>query len=216
MRFVAALFVACLTQGCKPERHHPMSFRITGPIGCKVGLTSEWTGNDVVTLPWGLEGMTGVTGAEPRITAEWGCERCSADPGQTRCEIWLDGRLWRWGRGEFVRRGRVGSSVTAGCFVGGHVDVDPPSVPDLPTAEQSKRQSELGLAWAAQVEQNRRAAEWRTDHHMGPTSCVAGYGDCDGNRANGCEADLSANASHCGSCGLRCGRHQRCRNGVCE
>ena len=34
--------------------------------------------------------------------------------------------------------------------------------------------------------------------------CQAGYGDCDGNPANGCEARLNANPN-CGGCGVRCG-----------
>ena len=36
------------------------------------------------------------------------------------------------------------------------------------------------------------------------TPCAAGYADCDGNAANGCEADLTEDADHCGSCGTIC------------
>jgi len=35
-------------------------------------------------------------------------------------------------------------------------------------------------------------------------TCVAGFGECDGDRANGCEVDLSSSTSHCGSCGRSC------------
>ena len=33
--------------------------------------------------------------------------------------------------------------------------------------------------------------------------CVSGYGDCNGNHADGCEADLS-NPEHCGTCNTKC------------
>jgi len=36
-----------------------------------------------------------------------------------------------------------------------------------------------------------------------PLSCPAGFADCDGDRANGCEADL-ATPAHCGSCATAC------------
>lgn len=35
-------------------------------------------------------------------------------------------------------------------------------------------------------------------------SCGAGFGDCDGNAANGCETDLSTTPAHCGTCGREC------------
>ena len=36
------------------------------------------------------------------------------------------------------------------------------------------------------------------------TMCAAGLGDCDGNRANGCETDTTGAVSHCGACGTMC------------
>jgi hypothetical protein len=36
------------------------------------------------------------------------------------------------------------------------------------------------------------------------TRCNTGFGDCDGNPANGCETDLTSNTSHCGACGRTC------------
>ena len=36
------------------------------------------------------------------------------------------------------------------------------------------------------------------------TACASGYGDCDGNTANGCEANLNTDPSHCGSCSSSC------------
>jgi hypothetical protein len=35
-------------------------------------------------------------------------------------------------------------------------------------------------------------------------TCVAGYGDCDGVPANGCEVLVRSSASHCGACGNTC------------
>ena len=40
--------------------------------------------------------------------------------------------------------------------------------------------------------------------------CAPGYGDCDGDSMNGCEADLSRAAVSCGSCGIRCSAGQMC------
>jgi hypothetical protein len=34
--------------------------------------------------------------------------------------------------------------------------------------------------------------------------CVAGAGDCDGNRVNGCETDLTTDGANCGACGVAC------------
>ncbi len=42
------------------------------------------------------------------------------------------------------------------------------------------------------------------------TSCVMGFQDCDGDPANGCEADLRTSPAHCGACGRACAP----RNGV--
>jgi Stigma-specific protein, Stig1 len=50
-------------------------------------------------------------------------------------------------------------------------------------------------------------------------SCEASHGDCDANPANGCEADLRADISHCGACGRACAfanASARCEAGVCR
>ncbi len=36
-------------------------------------------------------------------------------------------------------------------------------------------------------------------------TCAAGFGNCDGNAANGCETDLSTTPADCGACGTTCG-----------
>jgi len=37
-----------------------------------------------------------------------------------------------------------------------------------------------------------------------PSACAAGFGDCDGDAANGCEVSLATSAAHCGACGRPC------------
>jgi hypothetical protein len=48
------------------------------------------------------------------------------------------------------------------------------------------------------------------------SACLRGYGNCDGNAANGCEASLLDDESNCGSCGTPCSRGQFCVNGTCS
>ena len=54
--------------------------------------------------------------------------------------------------------------------------------------------------------------------------CDAGFGNCDGNPANGCETDLTMDEGNCGACGRICagpcggtgsGRFFQCENGAC-
>jgi hypothetical protein len=45
-------------------------------------------------------------------------------------------------------------------------------------------------------------------------NCAPGFGDCDNNATNGCEADLSSTAT-CGACGAACAPSQTCRMGSC-
>lgn len=49
-------------------------------------------------------------------------------------------------------------------------------------------------------------------------TCAPGYGDCDGNPINGCEADTRSNANHCGVCGRQCegGTRAVCIAGICD
>jgi len=49
-------------------------------------------------------------------------------------------------------------------------------------------------------------------------SCNAGFADCDGSAANGCEVDTRASASHCGACGRACAAanaSSTCAAGAC-
>jgi len=45
-------------------------------------------------------------------------------------------------------------------------------------------------------------------------NCETGWGDCDLNPANGCEADLTS-TQNCGTCGNTCGANEICQNGQC-
>jgi len=46
-------------------------------------------------------------------------------------------------------------------------------------------------------------------------SCNAGFADCDGNPANGCEVDTRTDVNHCGACGRACSTNA-CAAGVCD
>jgi len=46
--------------------------------------------------------------------------------------------------------------------------------------------------------------------------CAAGRGDCDGDRANGCETDTLQSPAHCGACRVACGAGLVCAGGRCQ
>ncbi|MEZ4406427.1 MAG: hypothetical protein R3A52_08130 [Polyangiales bacterium] len=46
-------------------------------------------------------------------------------------------------------------------------------------------------------------------------TCAAGFADCDGNAANGCEVNTQTSASNCGGCGVACPSGV-CREGACQ
>jgi hypothetical protein len=46
-------------------------------------------------------------------------------------------------------------------------------------------------------------------------ACLAGFGNCDGNDANGCEVVLDSDSHNCGACGHACAVNQSCSGGVC-
>ena len=45
--------------------------------------------------------------------------------------------------------------------------------------------------------------------------CDQGYGDCDGNQMNGCEASIGIDAKNCGRCGNVCPQGLVCQNSSC-
>jgi|GEM_PF-2080885 len=46
--------------------------------------------------------------------------------------------------------------------------------------------------------------------------CDAGYGDCNADGLDGCEADLGVSTTHCGACGNTCAAGTECIAGVCD
>src|SRR5664280_417953 len=49
-------------------------------------------------------------------------------------------------------------------------------------------------------------------------ACTAGYGNCDGSPANGCEVNLKTDANNCNACGTKCtyaNATGTCSNGIC-
>jgi hypothetical protein len=46
-------------------------------------------------------------------------------------------------------------------------------------------------------------------------ACDAGYGNCNGAAADGCEADFSSDSNNCGACGNACGALKACKAGAC-
>lgn len=46
-------------------------------------------------------------------------------------------------------------------------------------------------------------------------SCVAGFGNCNGNPADGCEVSLKNSSNHCGGCGNVCSGDAVCKDSVC-
>jgi hypothetical protein len=45
--------------------------------------------------------------------------------------------------------------------------------------------------------------------------CSSGYANCDGNKANGCEANTNRDGNNCGGCGKKCSGGQTCQGGSC-
>ncbi|MBI5514994.1 MAG: SBBP repeat-containing protein [Deltaproteobacteria bacterium] len=48
------------------------------------------------------------------------------------------------------------------------------------------------------------------------TACAGGFGDCDRDRANGCEVDTRTSGTHCGACGRPCPAGLYCGGGTCR
>jgi hypothetical protein len=46
--------------------------------------------------------------------------------------------------------------------------------------------------------------------------CEAGWANCNKQLPDGCEMDIQNVPDNCGACGHKCGKDQRCGNGVCQ
>jgi hypothetical protein len=46
-------------------------------------------------------------------------------------------------------------------------------------------------------------------------SCIANYSDCDGDKTNGCEVNISNDSNNCGGCGVQCYGSDICLEGMC-
>jgi len=60
------------------------------------------------------------------------------------------------------------------------------------------------------------ATAYRLASACGVASCMTGFGDCNRTTGDGCETDLSSNASHCGACGNACSPGRTCTSGICS
>ncbi len=56
---------------------------------------------------------------------------------------------------------------------------------------------------------------WTCDYGSCVMECRQGWGDCNGNLQDGCEADLSFDPLNCGACGNACSPGQPCVGGSC-
>lgn len=52
--------------------------------------------------------------------------------------------------------------------------------------------------------------------HCAIGACTANFGDCDGDPANGCEADVAQDDLNCGQCGNSCASGISCGSGECQ
>jgi hypothetical protein len=49
----------------------------------------------------------------------------------------------------------------------------------------------------------------------GYDTCTPNYGDCDNDKTNGCETDVTSDNANCGKCNNPCGNGQKCVSSVC-
>ncbi|MBL8684829.1 MAG: hypothetical protein JNK05_36975 [Myxococcales bacterium] len=101
-----------------------------------------------------------------------------------------------------------------GCPVGrGECDSNPMTVCETDTTSSVAHCSRCGNACA--IPNSRNACVMSACVSMG---CNPGFGNCDGNSANGCETDTTTSTAHCGGCGVPCVRANAtpsCAMGTC-
>jgi len=104
-----------------------------------------------------------------------------------------------------------GACIVATCN-GGFQDCDGLSVTGC-EADTSGDPGNCGACGTVCTAQNAAGACNGGQCGLGP--CSPGFGDCDNNPANGCEAPLNADPDHCGTCGKQCAAFETCMNGQC-
>ncbi|MCH2109787.1 MAG: hypothetical protein MK135_10680 [Polyangiaceae bacterium] len=72
-------------------------------------------------------------------------------------------------------------------------------------------QADLGCSAAEAV-----AASYCLQRSCELARCEIGWGDCNQNQADGCEASLRDDVSHCGACNVACPSGAACVDGVCD
>ncbi len=95
----------------------------------------------------------------------------------------------------------------------GDCDGDPTTGCETNTRTAVAHCGACGTACAARANATASCAEGACSY-----ACATGFGDCDGDPANGCETDLSTTLSNCGRCGTACsftGGVGACVGGVC-
>jgi hypothetical protein len=102
--------------------------------------------------------------------------------------------------------GGVDVGADAGVDVGNVVDVQWPALPDGSYAWDVAACERCGVAHATCTCTNGRAVY----------TCIAEYGECDGDYRNGCEARLTEDEANCGRCGAVCVSGLFCVDGRCR
>lgn len=167
---VAAVAVACGTEGTLPDGGSAAGTRSTGK-NAKGGSTSN-AGND------------GGGGDE---TGAGGDEGDAGSPGKGGSDP---------GKGGGTSTGGKGGGSTLSCETGkGDCNVDKSDGCETDLTSSLTNCGACGKVCEATEGQDVACKDGKCE-----TACVGFTGDCDGNPANGCETDVSADLAHCGSC----------------
>ncbi len=155
-----------------------------------------------------------------QLTCETGWGNCDGDAANG-CETDLttsDAHCGACG-GACVPRLNGANACAAGVCVGscaagfGDCDGDAANGCEVTTTTTVAHCGGCGMACAARTNSEVECAEGACRYR-----CAAGFADCDGDAANGCEVALGTSAAHCGACGRACSATNgtpACTAGVC-
>lgn len=185
----------------------PLRIRVVGSVDgadvvSKLAITSFVEG-ETLTLPMFLAARCRPVSCEENQTCAAGrCISASIDPA--RLESWS-------GRGLRIDGGACPSDTEhcdgADNDCDGEIDEDF----DLTSDVENCGACEVSCA-------RENAVTSCTDGACGFVSCEGGFADCDGDRADGCEVDLTSNVAHCGRCETSCAfpnASAMCAGGAC-